>query len=78
MVNDQEMGQSERNSHSKNGGGRKTKLTISYLVYYEFWSCQTVCDALSYILDNIYIRFGTMLYRHIVGIPIWVQIAHLS
>ena len=21
-----------------------------------FWSCQNVCDALSYLLDNIYIR----------------------
>ena len=28
-----------------------------------------VCDALSYLLDNIYIRFGTKLYRQIVGIP---------
>ena len=28
-----------------------------------------VCDALSYLLDNIYIRFGTKLYRQIFGIP---------
>ena len=28
-----------------------------------------VSDALSYLLDNIYIRFGTKLYRQIVGIP---------
>ena len=28
-----------------------------------------VCDALSFLLDNIYIRFGTKLYRQIVGIP---------
>ena len=26
-------------------------------------------DALSYLLDNIYIRFGNKLYRRIVGIP---------
>ena len=26
-------------------------------------------EALIYILDNIYIRFGTKLYRQIVGIP---------
>ena len=26
-------------------------------------------DALIYLLDNIYIRFGTKLYRQIVGIP---------
>ena len=36
---------------------------------YHLWSCQIVCDALSFILDNIYIRFGTKLYRQIVGIP---------
>ena len=29
-----------------------------------------MCEALIYLLDNIYIRFGTKLYRQIVGIPI--------
>ena len=24
---------------------------------YKLWSCQNVCDALSYLMDNIYIRF---------------------
>ena len=37
---------------------------------YKLWSCQNVCEALMYLLDNIYIRFGTKLYRQIVGIPI--------
>ena len=36
---------------------------------YHLWSCQNVCDALSFLLDNIYIRFGTKLNRQIVGIP---------
>ena len=36
---------------------------------YTLWSCQNVCDALTYLLDNIYIIFGTKLYRQIVGIP---------
>ena len=35
---------------------------------YHLWSCQNVFDALSFLLDNIYIRFGTKLYRQIVGI----------
>ena len=30
-----------------------------------------------YLLDNIYIRFGTKLYRHIVGIPIGTNCAPL-
>ena len=34
-------------------------------------------DALSYLLDNIYIRFGTKLYRQIVGIPMGTNCAPL-
>ena len=26
---------------------------------YQLWSCQNVCDALSFLVDNMYIRFGT-------------------
>ena len=28
-----------------------------------------VCEALAFLLENIYIRFGTKLFRQIVGIP---------
>ena len=31
--------------------------------------CQKVCEALILLLDNIYIIFGSKLYRQIVGIP---------
>ena len=48
---------------------RKAFFTSSDQSRYTLWSCQNVCDALSYLLDNIYIRFGTKLYRQIVGIP---------
>ena len=44
---------------------------------YTLWSCQNVCDALSYLLDNIYIRFGNKLYRQIVGIPMGTNCAPL-
>ena len=44
---------------------------------YHLWSCQNVCDALSFLLDNIYIRLGTKLYRHIVGIPMGTECAPL-
>ena len=33
------------------------------------WSCQKVCDALVYLFDNIFIRFGTILYKQTIGIP---------
>ena len=36
---------------------------------YALKSCQNVCDALSYLLDNIYIKFANKLCRQIVGIP---------
>ena len=36
---------------------------------YKLWSCQEMCDALHYLLENIFIRFGSKLYRQIVGIP---------
>ena len=44
---------------------------------YKRWSCQNVCEALIYLLDNIYIRFGTKLYRQIVGIPMGTNCAPL-
>ena len=48
---------------------RKACFTSTDHRGYTLWSSQNVCDALSYLLDNIYIRFGNKLYRHIVGIP---------
>ena len=48
-----------------------------YYKGYQLWSCQNVCDALSFLLDNIYIRFGTKLYRQIVGIPMGTNCAPL-
>ena len=44
---------------------------------YKFWYCQNVCEALIYLLDNIYIRFGTKLYRQIVGIPMGTSVLFL-
>ena len=45
---------------------------------YKLWSCQNVCEALIYLLDNIYIRFGTKLYRQIVDIPMGTNCAPLA
>ena len=36
-----------------------------------------MCEALLYLLDNIFIRFGTKLYRQIVGIPMGTNCAPL-
>ena len=44
---------------------------------YHAWSDQNVCDALTFLLDNILIRFGTKLYRQVVGIAISTNCATL-
>ena len=38
---------------------------------------KSVCDALVYLLDNIFIRFGTKLYRQTIGIPMGTNCAPL-
>ena len=44
---------------------------------YKLWSWQKMCDALHYLLDSIFIRFGSKLYRQIVGIPMGTYCAPL-
>ena len=44
---------------------------------YNLCSFQKMCDALHYLLDNIFIRFGSKVYRQIVGIPIGTNCAPL-
>ena len=44
---------------------------------YNLWSCQKVCETLFYPLDNIFIRFGTKLYRRIISIPMGTNCALL-
>ena len=42
---------------------------------YKLWSCQKMCDALHYLLDKIFIRCGSKLYRQIVGISMGTNCA---
>ena len=44
---------------------------------HNLWSCQKVCDAHVYLLGNIFIRFGTKLYRQTIGIPMGTNCAPL-
>ena len=39
--------------------GRQAFFTSGDIKRYKFWSCQNDCEALMYLLDNIYIRYGT-------------------
>ena len=56
---------------------RKAFFTSSGKSRYTLCSCQNVCIALSYLLNNIYIRFETNLYRQIVGISMGTNCAPL-
>ena len=56
---------------------RNAFFTSDAVRYYTLWSCQKVCEALTFPLDNIYIRFGSKLYRKIVGIPMGTNCAPL-
>ena len=52
-------------------------FTYEHSKRYKLWSCQKMCDALHYLLDNILIIFGSKLYRQIVGIPMGTNYAPL-
>ena len=41
------------------------------------WSCQNVCDALTFLLDNFFFRFDTELYRQVGGFPMDTNCAPL-
>ena len=43
---------------------------------YTLWTCQKVCEALTFLTDN-YIISGTKLFRQIVDIPIGTNCAHI-
>ena len=51
--------------------------SVDHYKGYHLWSSQNICDALWFLLDNIYIRFGTKLYIQIVGIPMGTNCAPL-
>ena len=56
---------------------RNAFLTWKKLKKCHAWSCQNICDALSFLLENIFIRSGTKLYRQVAGIPMGTNCAPL-
>ena len=46
-------------------------------INYNLWPCQKVCESLTFFLDNIYMRFGSKLYRTSIGIPMGTNCAPL-
>ena len=56
---------------------RNAFFTLEKPKKYHACSCKNVCDALTFLLDNISIRFSTKLYRQVVGIPMGTNCAPL-
>ena len=44
---------------------------------YSHWTCDEVCKALNFLLDNIFVRFGNNVYRQTDGIPMGTNCAPL-
>ena len=74
------------NTYSKNSKEPQQKYrlgTVSIKIlgglnrFYRHLTSPSACEALIYLLDNIYIRFGTKLYRQIVGIQMGTNCAPL-
>ena len=52
-------------------------FTLNKPKKYHAWSCQNVCDAMTFFLDTIFMRFGIKAYRQVVGIPLGTNCAPL-
>lgn len=44
---------------------------------YTMWTCDEVCKSLSFLLNNIYVRFGNNVFRQVIGIPMGTNCAPL-
>ena len=36
---------------------------------YTYFSCRELCLAIDFLIDNIYVRFGSSVFRQVIGIP---------
>ena len=44
---------------------------------YRCWSCAELCEAFTFLMENIYVQFDDMVYQQIVGIPMGTNCAPL-
>jgi hypothetical protein len=52
-------------------------FTGSGVGHYTMWTSTEVCNALTFLLENIFVRYGNTIYRQIVGIPMGTNCAPL-
>ena len=41
------------------------------------WTCREVCESLTLLIDNIFVRFGNEVFRQVIGIPMGTNCAPL-
>ena len=44
---------------------------------YKYWTCAELCEAFTFLMENIYVQFEGMVYQQIVGIPMGTNCAPL-
>ena len=52
-------------------------FTDEQVKHYTMWTCFEVCEALTFLLDNIFVRYGNSIYRQVIGIPMGTNCAPL-
>ena len=45
---------------------------------YACWTCTELCEAFTFLMENIYVQFDGMVYQQIVGIPMGTYCALLK
>ena len=58
-------------------GGRQAFFASGDTKRHKLWSCQNVCEALIYLLDDVCIGFSAGLCRQVVGVPMGAGCAPL-
>ena len=52
-------------------------FTNETIKHYTMWTCSDVCESLAFLLDNIFVRHGDVIYRQVIGIPMGTNCAPL-
>ena len=56
---------------------KRAFFTSNTLDTYTIWTCQELCDSLTFLLDNIFVRFGNKVFKQVIGIPMGTNCAPL-
>ena len=55
----------------------KAFFSDDHVEHYTMWTCIDLCNAITFLLDNIFVRYGSAIYRQVIGIPMGTNCAPL-